>query len=77
MPLPPCLGVKNGTIKIVTVQQVGALVADEDFNVARVGAPVHFNGAGTGLLNGITPCNKFILLTLIAQHKQHFWPQQH
>jgi hypothetical protein len=32
--------------KIVAVEQAGALVADEDFNAARVGAPVHFHGAG-------------------------------
>jgi hypothetical protein len=25
-----------------------------------------------GLRNGMSPCNQFILLTLIAQHKQHF-----
>src|SRR3954452_10589184 len=39
--------------KIVTVEQAGALVSDEDFNAARVGAPTHFNRAGTMLEIGI------------------------
>ena len=40
------LGGEEWNKKIVAVEQAGALVADEDFNAARVGAPAHFNGAG-------------------------------
>jgi hypothetical protein len=40
------LGGEEWNKKIVTVEQAGALVADEDFNAARVGAPAYFNRAG-------------------------------
>ena len=40
------LGGEEWNKKIVAVEQAGALVADEDFNAARVGAPAHFHGAG-------------------------------
>jgi hypothetical protein len=40
------LGGEEWNKKIVAVEQAMALVADEDFNTARVGAPAHFNGAG-------------------------------
>ena len=40
------LGGEEWNEKIVAVEQAGALVADEDFHAARVGAPAHFHGAG-------------------------------
>src|SRR4051812_13925175 len=39
------LGGEEWNKKIVTVEQAGTLVADEDFNAARVGAPAYFNRA--------------------------------
>src|SRR6185503_14683169 len=50
------LGGEEWNEKIVTVEQAGALVADEDFNTARVGAPAYFNRAGMldrGIKRGI------------------------
>src|SRR3954468_250140 len=47
------LGGEEWNEKIVAVEQAGALVSDEDFNAARVGAPAHFNRAGTMLEIGI------------------------
>ena len=40
------LGGEERNEKIVAVEQAGALVTDEDFNAARVGAPAHLNRAG-------------------------------
>ena len=40
------LGGEEWNKKIVAVEQAGALVADEDFNAARIGAPAYFNRAG-------------------------------
>src|SRR5947209_6672273 len=39
------LGSEERHEKIVTVEQAGTFVADEEFNTARIGAPAHFDRA--------------------------------